>query len=139
MELDKILGDVKEQIKKYRIASSESSMEKMQDNRDELSILLLSFNEGVVASLRGKAEATENEYKFRVRKSIVENRNDTGKGKTYTSAAVADKEAENEHREYQKDVEKAQSDYYKARGIKEGIEQVLNTISSRLKMLSKYE
>lgn len=123
-------------LKKYRTARKNDDLYQIQDVRDGLSEALLYFGM-FVSQLKDKYEVVK------IKKShlIDEFVDEYVKDKSYKrgSKSDAEREARIKYKEMDFKEQDAYSEYYEAKTIIDRADQILNGISSRLKVLLKNE
>ena len=125
--------EVKNIIKKYNKAVEKQDEWKIQESRDMLSQLYLFYGESVHANLKAEADLKENKRKEAFSIARNKRREEFGKGKSQQ----ADAQAEVDVKPYYKKELKAKRAYYASRYLLEGINQVLNSMATRLHLMNK--
>lgn len=132
-EAVKELGDL---VGQYSKVWESDNKEEAQDLRDQLSIALWFFGPEV-ARFRANAERAENarKMKYDERKKYWKHKYGGARG----TASLVEADAHIDCADVIKEEEDAKENYYLAKALQERTDQVLNSISSRIKDLQKHE
>jgi hypothetical protein len=135
---DDCLAQCLKHVKSYHTARKSNQWDywEFQDIRDELGEALVYFNP-LFAELRAAAEQAEIDRKHYFAERRKYWRDEAKKNKEPLGAA--DDNATIDAKPFFDKEVLANKEYYRARGLYERIDQVLNGISSRLKPLDKYD
>ena len=135
-EYRKWLGEISKLVGTYKPIRETGSPAEIQELRDSLSEALFYFGP-VQAQLRANAERAEAEYK-----SCLKEKTLYWKEKFSSKRGTADMveaQAVLECKELQDDLISANEDFYLAKSLLERSDQILNSVSSRLKLVTKHE
>lgn len=112
------------------------SLEELQELRDQISESLFHFGD-TYAFIRANSERAESNYKMCIEENKVFRRKQL-EGKK-GSVTVADSEAILDCREKLEEMHTKNEQYYLAQNLILRVDQVLNSLSSRLKLNSRHE
>lgn len=131
-----ILQELRLLLKKAKVARKKDDINAIQDVRDELSEALLYFGMTVVDNRMAAEKAKHNkEYCILEKEDEIINSLDGARG----AVSKASREAQIHCKELAEKEIAAYSEYHKAKMILDRSDQILNSISSRLKVLLKNE
>lgn len=135
-EYIKWLGEISKLVGTYKPIRETGSSAEIQELRDSLSEALFYFGP-VQAQLRANAERAEAEYK-----SCLKEKTLYWKEKFSSKRGTADMveaKAVIECKELQDELIAANEDYYLSRSLVDRVDQLLNSISSRIKLVTKHD
>lgn len=136
MEYKETLKELTELVSSYRTIRTGGSPEQIQELRDRLSEELFHFGP-TYAEIRAASEKAESDYK-----SCLDEKNKHWKqkfGNKHGTAGLAENEARIECQSLQEALDAKNRDKYLASSLIDRTDQVLHSLSSRIKILSKHE
>lgn len=123
-------------VKSYKSIRETGSILEIQELRDSISEQLFFFGE-IYANIRSNAEKADSDYK-----TCLEEKRRHWKqklGKERGAAGLAENEAFIECEELMDELNNRNRDFYLAKSLIERSEQILNSLSSRIKIVGKHE
>lgn len=123
-------------VKSYKDIRENGTINDVQTLRDELSEQLFFFG-APFAEIRSAAERADSSYKTCLEESRRKWKNKFGQARG--SVGLAENEAFIECEDLLEEVNNKNRDFYLAKSLLDRCDQVLNSISSRLKIIGKYE
>ena len=130
------LKEITRLVKSYKALRQDGSTEDIQELRDEISEQLFFFGPEY-AEIRSRAEKAESDYK-----SCLETQKKYWKekfGEKRGAVGLAENEAAISCNDAMDELNARNRDFYLAKSLMERSDQILNSLSSRLKIINKNE
>lgn len=124
-------------ILKYNLLreSKTSDVHEYQDIRDDLSLARFNFCFYTVPNFRAKKDEAEHERKLAYARAKIQNRSNTGKGKQFSSTAIADEQAILDIADYYKAERETTKAYMEVSAVCSTLDAIINSVASKLKTL----